>query len=201
MTGIVTYPARVRVVDCLGGSFSAHCRALSELVTADYAPDLVVAVREGGLHVAREMLAGSMDGLELVSVSSRRPGTSAKRRLNTALVLRRLPRFVTDRLRILEHHARVRLGARSQPPSVEIDDDTRSRIARSARILVVDDAVDSGTTLAAVVQHLSALGGAEIRTAVLAVTFPRPVILPDHALYRRGVLLRFPWSDDAGGRR
>jgi hypoxanthine phosphoribosyltransferase len=187
----------MRVVDCLGESFTAHCRALSDLAIPDYSPDLVVAIRQGGLHVAREMLSDAASGIGLVTVAAHRPGTAVKRRLDTAIVVRRLPRSLANGLRILEHYARLYLGSGSQPPTVEVDSATRLRVAASARILVVDDAVDSGTTLDAVLRHLAALGRAEIRTAVLTVTFPQPAVLPDYTVYPKGVLLRFPWSDDA----
>lgn len=67
-----------------------------------------------------------------------------------------------------------------------------------ARILVVDDAVDSGATLRTVIATIrSTWPDAEIRSAVLTVTRSRPLILPDYTLYPRGTLLRFPWSLDA----
>lgn len=66
------------------------------------------------------------------------------------------------------------------------------------RLLVVDDAVDSGVTLATVLNVLRALcpAGTEIRSAVVTVTLDGPLIQPDFALHR-GILCRFPWSFDA----
>lgn len=65
-------------------------------------------------------------------------------------------------------------------------------------VMVVDDAVDSGITLAAVLRTLRACcpPATELRTAAITVTRPDPVVKPDYALYR-GVLCRFPWSFDA----
>jgi hypoxanthine phosphoribosyltransferase len=71
-------------------------------------------------------------------------------------------------------------------------------LSRGARVLVVDDAVDSGVTLATVLQTLQSVcpPEVEVRTAVITVTIEDPVVAPDYALYR-GVLCRFPWSFDA----
>jgi hypoxanthine phosphoribosyltransferase len=66
------------------------------------------------------------------------------------------------------------------------------------RLLLVDDAVDSGVTLAAVMQRLKAAcpPGTEIQSAAIVQTTPRPLLAPDHVLYN-GALCRFPWSFDA----
>ena len=68
----------------------------------------------------------------------------------------------------------------------------------SPRVLVVDDAVDSGVTLDTVFRSLreTAPPDTEVRAAVVTVTLDRPLIEPDFTLYR-GVLCRFPWSFDA----
>jgi hypoxanthine phosphoribosyltransferase len=65
------------------------------------------------------------------------------------------------------------------------------------RILVVDDAVDSGRTLEVVLRWLRGrCPDAEVRSAVLTVTTPRPLLIPDFYLYYPDVLIRFPWSLD-----
>lgn len=65
-------------------------------------------------------------------------------------------------------------------------------------ILIVDDAVDSGATLLAVVEAVRIdMPGAEVRSAVITQTTPSPVITPDYTLYNNRTLIRFPWSMDA----
>jgi hypoxanthine phosphoribosyltransferase len=70
--------------------------------------------------------------------------------------------------------------------------------SRAQRVLVVDDAVDSGVTLATVLRLLRETSPAdtELRSAVVTVTLAQPLAEPDFVLYR-GVLCRFPWSFDA----
>ncbi|MDE7407207.1 MAG: hypothetical protein K2M76_02200, partial [Muribaculaceae bacterium] len=63
---------------------------------------------------------------------------------------------------------------------------------------VVDDAVDTGTSLSIALRKLHELcPQAEIRTAALTVTTPDPVVRPDYTIYNNRTLLRFPWSMDA----
>ena len=66
------------------------------------------------------------------------------------------------------------------------------------RILVADDAVDSGTTLASVLHLLADIcpPGTEIRSAAITQTLENPRARPDYVLLH-GTLCRFPWSFDA----
>jgi hypoxanthine phosphoribosyltransferase len=65
-------------------------------------------------------------------------------------------------------------------------------------MLVVDDTVDTGATMVVVMDALRqrAPKGAVIRSAVVALTTPKPVVAPDYVLIRQK-LCRFPWSMDA----
>lgn len=65
-------------------------------------------------------------------------------------------------------------------------------------MLLVDDAVDSGTTMLRVAEALRC-GNPEIelRTAVITVTTAAPLLRPDYTIYDDRTLIRFPWSMDA----
>ena len=74
------------------------------------------------------------------------------------------------------------------------------RSLRRARILIADDAVDSGVTLATVLRLVDDVcpAGGEIRSAAITQTLENPTARPDYLLFR-GTLCRFPWSFDAAG--
>ncbi len=175
------------------------------LSVTSYKPTLLVGIRTGGLVVA-EGMAGSQQGSPpVLSLTCRRAGTKTKSRIPLLnQVLARLPRGIVDRLRLLEH--RLLSARRKRAATVpEIDRREAEAIARAAaaapaaaRILVVDDAVDSGLTLSVVLDLLRQICPAEteLRSAVITVTLDAPRVEPDYALYR-GVLCRFPWSFDA----
>lgn len=83
--------------------------------------------------------------------------------------------------------------------AVEIPDGLSEFIAgrNNSKILIVDDAIDSGTTATSVRNAISSLNpDAEIRIAVITVTQPYSLKFADFYLYGDGTLIRFPWSID-----
>ena len=188
----------------VGPAFEAACASLMALVSTSYAPTLLVGIRTGGLFVAESMARSHSGTLPVMSLTCRRAGTRTKSRIPWLnQVLLSLPRGTVDMLRRLEHRLlSARRARRAVAPEVD-HQEARTIIeaiaaAPGARILVVDDAVDSGLTLGAVLQLLrnNTSTATEIRSAVITVTLDAPVVEPDYALYH-GILCRFPWSFDA----
>ncbi len=180
---------RVKTLD--KENFALACAELEYQVQADrYPPDIILAVLEGGKYVADNVFR------ELPHYETRlqRTGTAAKKGWKRELV-RRLPRFFQDRLRIIEasmlsrrHDSRGSADV-SLPFGAEMD---------GRRILIVDDAVDSGRTLRLVCEAVSRIcPSSDIRSAVITVTTDSPETDPDYALYRDRTLVRFPWSMDS----
>lgn len=98
-----------------------------------------------------------------------------------------------DRLRIAEAWWLERKGHPASVPQVVLPP-----ISGAARILVVDDAVDSGATLLGVVNAAkAAVPLADVRSAVITQTTTAPMTAPDYTLYNDKTLIRFPWSLDA----
>ena len=171
-------------------ALSAACLRLEEAARG-FAPDLIVGIATGGEEVARRMFAD----LPHASVRCRRPGSERKDH-NPRLfwLIRRLPRPFRDLMRIAEARLLAIRGTRAEERTVEVSPEAARAIAHASRILVVDDAADSGATLAAV---LRALGTAKsTAVAVLTVTTAAPAVRPDYTLYDNRTLLRFPWSKD-----
>lgn len=192
----------VRTLD--GDSFADACASLLQLVEKTYRPDLLVGIRTGGLVVAEAMIRATGQQLTIAPLTCRRPGTQAKSQsMALRLLLRALPRQINNLLRVLE----VRLlSSRRRRKDVQqsVDRTEAAAIGKSTghngamRLLVVDDAVDSGVTLATVMRELRAIcpPETEIRSAAITVTLNNPVAEPDFSLYRH-VVCRFPWSFDA----
>lgn len=207
--------------------FTAHCRRLEERA-AVFAPDLIVTIATGGDYVG----AGMFASVPHVSVRLQRPST-AKKRSPLMSIVRRLPRFMRDWLRIAEALWLSRSASHRKLPSSPLsstattslpDSETRigselsilnqsdghgdnmsgllsksvrEVVSKAGRILIVDDAVDSGATLLRVAETLrSASPEAQIASAVITVTTRNPAIKPDYTLYNDRTLIRFPWSAD-----
>lgn len=181
----------MKVVTLNPEDFAGACRALEEKVAGAFSPDLVVGIASGGLHVSRKLLPH----VPHISVLCRRPSTAAKGRSRRLMrQIRRLPLWARNTLRRAEAAWLGKRRDMSRHP--EISRDNIAAIQAASRILVVDDAVDSGASLLAVVERLRQINpGAEIRTAAITVTTAAPAIVPDFTLFNR-VLIRFPWSKD-----
>lgn len=195
---------QIRVMTLGQEAFRDACISLLERAAGDGGmPDILVGIRSGGMHVAEAMASVLPLGTEVLGITCRRPGTGNKQRLALATnLLRRLPRGMTDRMRVIEHHMaarRTRAAVPSQLDQVELMAISAAMAVRpTGRLLVVDDAVDSGATLAQVLSALRELAPPELEiiSAAITVTMQNPLVQPDHALHRF-VLCRFPWSFDA----
>lgn len=177
----------------------------SSVERSGFRPTHVVGIVTGGAVVVDRMRAALPRDVRTVEVSMARPGTEMKRRSATSRLLARLPYAVTDRLRVLEAAVLARRNGEDGPQHATglspEDTEKLGRIAGSpdARVLVVDDAVDSGRTLAAVAGRLRDRAGADrVKTAVIVQTQRDVALAPDYRLFD-GVLCRFPWSNDYHG--
>lgn len=173
-----------------------------EVRSDGFHPDAVVGIATGGVHVVDAMALPP--GVVVASCRLRRPSTQAKEASAAQHIIRRLPSVIADRLRLVEDRWLERKPAVPSDPTPELLEQVEQiaqtcEAARASRILVVDDAVDSGATLQCVLQVLGRRlpPGTEVRSAVLTVTrsADRRCVTPDYSLLD-SVLLRFPWSND-----
>lgn len=172
-------------------AFAARCRELEALCTK-FNPDLVIGIACGGPFVANCMFSDVRHAV----VKCQRAGTATKRKGVFKRLLRSLPRPVADLARKAE--ARMLAKRRVQIPQIELEVDVIAAIANARRVLVVDDAVDSGATLAGTLRAIrSVRGERQVASAVITVTTQNPVVRPDYAVFDNRTLIRFPWSLDA----
>lgn len=184
------------------GNFDRACSRLMQLVNRDGRPDMLIGIPAGGIHVARAMAAAAGD-LPVIPLTCRRPSSRRKQSPLVKKLIAALPRPLLDRLRLLEHALLTRGAAPDATrcfDARELDALLAAIAAAGTRpsLLVVDDAVDTGATLAAVLKTVArcAPTGATIRSAAITVTTGHPLVSTDYALYREQ-LCRFPWSLDA----
>jgi hypoxanthine phosphoribosyltransferase len=184
----------------------AMCVDLAERVR-DFDPDVVVGIATGGAGVALEVAQALGTGASVLIVKSQRPGTRIKQGRLASSAIKSLPRRLADVARLLEVEYRelryyVRLSANGpdQPvreSRIEGLDALVQGLLGAARVLVVDDTLDSGETLSGVLRATRAADPvAEVRSAVLATTWRRPPVTADYVLHPR-LLLRLPSSFDA----
>lgn len=188
-------------VDLSGSNFKSACAELARLVSSDFEPDLFIGIPKGGQFTLEAMLEQLQPDYShtVLMISLSRPGTRLKEQLNLKrLVLRFLPLKVLNVLRQVEAlFLYARDSVKPTYREVRFSDEQAKTIQAARRILIVDDAIDSGATIEAVVSRIKEVHSeVDVRVAVITKTRRRPRISPEFYLYER-TLIRFPWSLDA----
>ncbi|MDE6121148.1 MAG: hypothetical protein K2F63_05110 [Muribaculaceae bacterium] len=200
MFTIISYARTMHVMTLDWSKFKASCLQLSDqCLAAGYRPACIVGILNGGAYVARDM-AASFPSVPVFSVELRRPSTKKKSPALGA-VLRHMPRWLLDIMRMAESRIlEMKNNSRRLSHTVKLPQDIERFLSSrtDAHILLVDDAVDSGATMASVAESIAIrFPGTHIHTAAITVTTRHPIFIPDQSLFSNRTLIRFPWSIDA----
>lgn len=191
----------MRVENLIDKNFEAACQNLARQAYERMQPNLVIGIRRGGVWVRDAMKAALPENIVFGEIGLQRSGTAKKNQLNK--VLKSLPQWLCNLLRMSEAYARRIKHACCRPklyPHESLSFDPASEaLLQSApqQIWIVDDAVDSGKSMASIHAKLQTYPQThKLLYIALTVTEKRPLLMPDVYLYNEGVLLRFPWSND-----
>ncbi len=162
---------------------------------------LIIGIRKGGIPIA-EMVKVNLENitstqLDFITIKCQRPSTKSKKKSFIVKYLLKnlfkvLPQFFLNQVRIYEHKFLMNNGNQDR----ELYLSENLQLDNYHKILIVDDAVDSGYTLKNVVDKLEKNNSsAKIYSLAVVVTDKNAVKIPDYYLYS-DVLIRFPWSLD-----
>lgn len=165
---------------------------------------LVLGVKEGGIILAKKVYQFFADKkslqVDLNFVTCQRPSTKVKKKnKRTEQLMKSIfqytPRIVLNQLRVIEHQL---LSGKKQNPTREMSSEENINYSAYSKIMIVDDAVDSGYSLKHIIEFINQQVDqtTEIATLAVVVTQKEPVVKPNFYLYKE-VLIRFPWSLDA----
>ncbi|MDE7419150.1 MAG: phosphoribosyltransferase domain-containing protein [Muribaculaceae bacterium] len=190
--------------------FDLHTAKLARMVEEDDIGcfDAIVAIRRGGSfvcdsfcnHFAKDRYQERYD------LTLQRPSTKRKSGLLGKL-LKSLPLPILDKMRMVESallEMRRKIKGPGRDPNVDVPVGLANLLGKaiSPKILIIDDAIDSGDTLIAIVNSLTKLNPKSIlRIAVVTETTHSPRLHADYTLYRNRTLIRFPWSNDYKDKR
>lgn len=163
-------------------------RLASQVLASGFLPDRVVYLERGARLLAVRLAAQT--GWPLIPLLVQRPSTGMKRRL--AATLRRLPRRVVDGMRTFEQRwCFARRGPREVVP-YDMEADLSGK-----RILILDDAADSGSSVLAARSWAAQQGAEYVHTkvAVISATTAIGRSVVDYSLFDANC--RFPWSSDS----
>lgn len=179
--------------------FNEVSLALYEQVLEDFIPDIVVSIATGGDYIAQKIQ--QKYNTECFSVKKQRKSTKQKNSIigNMAFkLILKLPMPFLNMLRNVEHWFLMRKLKNISIGCVEpFNLEDFSGQLENKTVLIVDDALDSGITMASVkkgIENATGVGGT-VRTAVIVQTTTNPVIEADYKFYH-SCLVRFPWSKD-----
>jgi len=181
--------------------FASECSRLAKSIEERFPPDLIIGIPTGGDLMAKNIRSQNFfEGIPYTTALLQRTSSQIKKKSKISLILKKLPRPLTNTLRRIESTARefkFEKTSKSIAPRIPIvSPDALKLINDSHKILILDDAIDSGATMAGVVALVkNANPKAQLYTAVLTTTFKSPLIKADLSVYH-ATLLRFPWSED-----
>lgn len=164
--------------------------------------DALIAIRRGGSFVCDAFCRFFPQERykERFDITLQRPSTKSKNSFLGA-ILKKLPYFLLNILRIME--AIILTGRKSQKVREGVKVNLPDRLVEilmreeEPKVLIVDDAIDSGNTLFAIENTLKKKNPqVRISVTVLTVTTSNPIRDADYFLYHNGTLIRFPWSND-----
>lgn len=170
------------------------CRDFAIEIKKEYQPDLVIYLAKGAYLIGKSM--SDVFGVPLIAIGSTREGNKLKERLASLLGL--LPRWLCNFLRRLELESNVH--GHKKERHIEFLDDVASlsRRTNNLKILVVDDSVDTGSSILAAQELIkSKFSNVLIRIAVLNVmSQSKENVEVDYYLYTDKIL-RTPMSKDS----
>lgn len=194
----------MKIIDLDSEKKFSHAVACLERVIYDSEGDfdLIVGIPTGGRFVVDKMFFLTK-GTSVCFLSKQRASTKTKAQFNLNLFLPYIPRVINNTLRRIESkYLEFRFLKNkhslfdSAKNTVHVVSKMQDKIRISRKVLVVDDALDSGLTMLTIVNTLRKENPSLcIKTATINVTFKEPLILPDFFLYK-DTIVRYPWSND-----
>ena len=172
-------------------------------VQEDLSPDMLMGVATGGVYVSRpmyeELLLQKWQGA-YHEVKLQRSSTQTKKRLSLKSLFRLLPYPLLNLLRSIESKVSQTFQSKNtQDKHIDFDKSCISSLVASKKLLLIDDAIDTGNTILAIKEAIYLINPhIEIHIAVLTLTHKEPYSYPEYCLFDR-VLLRCPWAEDYKG--
>lgn len=177
-----------------------ECEKLHKLLSdAGVRPTHVIGIASAGSYVARSLVKTLDQGVVVLEIGARRRSTGVKKRLGLRHWVARLPDSYTSELRRLEHRLITRrLGPERDVTMCDAEVNVLRKLdGTAACLLVVDDCVDTGASLKAVLEFVRERIDVEaaLYSAALTSTIEHPLVQPDFKLHEN-TQFRGPWSYD-----
>lgn len=168
-------------------------KLLANQIKPDYTPDLIIYIASGGFLIGKT-ISNSFD-CKMIGIDAVRPGNKFKKILSP--VLKHIPYQILNLARMLEIKSDT-YKIKSERQVKFHDKGDSQDLTDTKNILIVDDSVDTGYSVKAVIESVrTRFPNAQIKTAALNVwDKSKYVINVDYCLFR-DTIMRTPMSKDS----
>ncbi len=166
----------------------------------DFQPDLVIGVLNGAQFLIEQFKKSEkFASSSFVEVKLQRESEKIKKNKLVSKILKILPYSILNKLRIVESQK-----VKRKTKKIDFLDLNSKKVILDnlpnidvKKILIIDDALDSGKTMYLIKKKLSEKypNLTEIKSAVIAWTINQSIVKPDYYVYKN-TLVRYPWSKD-----
>lgn len=157
-----------------------------QVESSGFVPQHILYIERVGLFFAYDI--SKYFSCSISGIKASRSGGSVKSKLS--FILRYMPNFATDILRRIEERSGIHSSINNR--QVEI---SSILPPKGKKILIIDDAIDTGNSMRAVIAYLVSEGynRSFLKSAVITNTKETPSFTSDFALFNF-VSCAFPWS-------
>ena len=192
----------MKIVTLNQNLFNKKCKELYKKVSNHTKPTHIIFIENGGLYILDSIKELIEDSISIDTIKVFRPSSSFKSNKLIKFILKILPPFVSNILRRLEHYksSNFRTVNRGFVKNQKLERVIKNiSINHNTSILIMDDAIDSGSTIKLTKEYLLSLNqklkNSHIFVACITRTQENPIAKPDFTIYE-DILCRFPWSHD-----
>ncbi|MGN8759521.1 phosphoribosyltransferase family protein [Acidaminococcus fermentans] len=167
---------------------------LAQIIEKSYHPDLVIYVARGGYLIGQDI--ANYFKVPAVGIYAQRKGNKLKESLKD--ILKCLPRPITKMLREIELNSGVHRAIPERKVFWDADYSNSKEVIQAQKILIVDDSVDTGYSMKALIPTIKQTTQAGmIKIAAINVwTKSQDVIHTDYFNYKDTIIVT-PMSNDS----
>lgn len=191
----------MKVLTLTNQDLSRTCEKLVQQL--DYKPDLIVGVLNGGGYIVEEIKKSPKFKEVNYTAAKFQRNNQIKNNITAKFLLKKLPYKILNKIRIIESNlARKSISIIDKEDllNIELPIKSYNNTLNIKKILVVDDAIDTGKTMFVFKNNLKKFyPEADIKIAVVSWTIEESIMKPDYYVHKN-VLVRFPWAKDYKGK-
>lgn len=168
---------------------------LAKNIATYFHPDIVVYVAKGGYLIGKDI--AEYFQVPYIGIHAQREGNKTKEKL--ANLLKRLPQVVTKFLRQMELKSGVHKKVKQRKVFWDQDDNYLEKMKNVHNVLLVDDSVDTGYSMKALLPYVIKAAGMPIEVRIASINVwskSESVIQTDFYNYR-DTIISTPMSNDS----